>query len=116
MNSEDRDKILDILCQCGNTIIECKTFEISFLKASHPSIESKMPKVNELLVHQYITALNLAYKLRHACHGMQRDFVGLPDNHTTGQNQDSKPTKSKTESFGRMVQTSGKIAMDENEQ
>ena len=90
-------------------MIECNTFEINFLKASHPSIESKMPKVNELLVQQYVTALNLAYKLRHACQGMQWDFVKSPENQTAGQNQDSKPTKSRTERFGDWFKRRGTL-------
>lgn len=109
MNPEDRDKILDILCQCGNTVKECNSFEINFRKASHPSIESSMPKVNELLIQQYTTALNLAYKLRHACQGMQLDFVKSPENQTAGQNEDSKPVKSRTERFGDWFKRRGKL-------
>ncbi|KAI9689730.1 MAG: hypothetical protein M1822_009612 [Bathelium mastoideum] len=108
MSPEDREKILDILCQCENTIQECNSFEINFVKASHPSIQSKMPKVNKLLVQQYSTALNLAYKIRHACQGMQRDFVKSPENQTAGQNQDSKPTKSRTKEFSDWFKRRGR--------
>ncbi|KAI9659856.1 MAG: hypothetical protein M1821_001208 [Bathelium mastoideum] len=109
MSPEDRDKILDILCQCGSTIKECNSFEINFVKASHPSIQSKMPKMNELLAQQYIAALNVAYKLRYACQGMQQDFVESPENQTAGQNQDSKPTKSRTKRFGDWFKLRGKL-------
>ena len=75
MNPEDRDKILDTLCQCGNTIKEGNTFEITFFKASYPTIARKMTKMRELLKRQYLTALIFACKIREACEDMQMEFV-----------------------------------------
>ncbi|KAF7503177.1 hypothetical protein GJ744_004247 [Endocarpon pusillum] len=74
MNPEDRDKILDTLCQCGNTIEEGNTFEITFFKTSHPAIAGKMSKLRELLKRQYLTALIFACKIRKRCEDMQMEF------------------------------------------
>ena len=75
MNPEDRDKILDTLCQCCNTIEEGNTFEITFFKASYPTIAGKMTKMRQLLEQQYLTALIFACKIRERCEEMQMDFM-----------------------------------------
>ena len=75
MNPEDRDKILDTLCQCGNTIKEGNTFELTFFKTSHPAIVGKMTKIRELLRRQYLTALIFACKIRRRCEDMQMKFI-----------------------------------------
>lgn len=67
MRPEDRDKILDRLLQCGNTIRECNSFEITFIKASHPAIAEQMTRANDLLTRQCVTALTFAWRIRKAC-------------------------------------------------
>ena len=74
MNPEDRDKILDTLCQCGNTIKEGNTSEITFFEASYPTIPDKMTKMDELLKRRYSTALIFACMIRERCEDMQIEF------------------------------------------
>ena len=75
MNPEDRDKILDTLCQCGNTIKEGNTFEITYFNKSHPAVAGKMTKIHELLKRQYLTALIFACKISNRCEDMQMEFM-----------------------------------------
>ncbi|MCJ1470251.1 hypothetical protein MMC07_008896 [Pseudocyphellaria aurata] len=84
MNPEDRDRILDSLCQCGNTINEGNTFEITFFKKSYPTIAYKMTKMRELLKRQYLTALIFACKIRERCEGMQTDFESSDEYRRSG--------------------------------
>ncbi len=84
MNPEDRDKILDTLCQCGNTIEEGNTFEITFFKMSHPAIAGKMFKIRELLKRQYLTALIFACNTRKRCEGMQMEFMSSDEYRRSG--------------------------------
>ena len=84
MHPEDRDKILDTLCQCGNTIKECNSFEITFFKITHPGIASRMSGIRELLKRQYLTALIFACKIRKRCEGMQLEFVSSDEYRASG--------------------------------
>lgn len=84
MNPEDRDKILDTLCQCGNTIEEGNTFEITFFKTSHPAIADTMTKMRELLKRQYLTALIFTCKIRNRCEGMQMEFMSSNEYRRSG--------------------------------
>ncbi|KAI9888557.1 MAG: hypothetical protein M1814_006827 [Vezdaea aestivalis] len=84
MNPEDRDKILDTLCQCSNTIMEGNIFEITFFKASHPAVEEDIIKMHELLKRQYLTALTLACKIRKRCEDMQMRFASSDEYKRSG--------------------------------
>lgn len=75
MRPEDRDKILDRLFQCGNTIRECNSFEIIFIKESCLLIAENMTRADDLLTRQCVTALTFAWRIRRACKGMQPEFM-----------------------------------------
>jgi hypothetical protein len=64
MTPEDRDKILDVLSECGNTIAELISFETNFLKKKHPAIEENVQKMAAGLPAQYIRALRLVYDIQ----------------------------------------------------
>ena len=75
MHPEDRDKILDALFECGNTIRECISFEMNFSQKSHPAIEADIAAVEGMLHGQYIRALQLVYDIQRSCKDVQREYV-----------------------------------------
>lgn len=77
MNPEDRDKILDILCQCGTTIKEGLQFEMHFTKKNHPAAADEMSNLEAMLCDQYRIALQLIYEIRHSCRKMKDEYESL---------------------------------------
>ena len=77
MSPEDRDKILDILCQCGTTIKEGISFEMNFTKKSHPAAAEKFVVIEAMLYDQYRIAIQLIYKIRHSCKSMKDEYESL---------------------------------------
>lgn len=77
MSPEDRDKILDILCQCGTTIKEGISFEMNFTKKGHSAAADKIDSLEAMLRHQYRIALQLIYEIRHSCKSMQDEYESL---------------------------------------
>ena len=77
MNPEDRDKILDILCQCGTTIKEGLQFEMYYTKKNHPAAADKFSNLEAMLRDQYRTALQLIYEIRHSCRKMKDEYESL---------------------------------------
>lgn len=74
MNPEDRDKILDVLCQCGTVIKEGISFEMSFTNRSHPAANSQVDNMNTVLREQYGLALQLVYAIRRSCRRARREL------------------------------------------
>ena len=74
MQPEERDNVLDILFDCGNTIRECISFETNFSQKSHPAIESYISVVEDLLSDQYIRALRLTYDIQRSCKEIDREY------------------------------------------
>ena len=66
MTPEDRDKTLDILFECGNTIIEAISFETNFLRKTHPAIKEDVHSMLAELPAQYVRALRLVYDIQYA--------------------------------------------------
>ena len=77
MNPEDRDKILDILCQCGTTIKEGLQFEMYYTKKNHPAAADKFSNLDAMLRDQYRIALQLIYEIRHSCRKMKDEYESL---------------------------------------
>ena len=75
MHPEDRDKILDALFECGNTIRECISFEMNFSQKSHPAIESDISAIEDVFHGQYIRVLQLVYDIQRSCKEVQREYV-----------------------------------------
>ena len=59
MNPEDRDKILDILCNCDIITRECISFEMNFPQKSHPVIKSEISEIGRMLCDQYIQVISV---------------------------------------------------------
>ena len=72
MRPEERDKVVDILFDCGDTIRECVSFEMNFSQKSHPAIESDISAVGDLLSDQYIRVLRLVFDIRRWCKDVER--------------------------------------------
>lgn len=77
MSLEDRDKILDILCQCGTTIKEGISFEMHLTNKSHPAAAGKIGHLEARLCDQYRIALQLIYKIRLSCRGIKDEYESL---------------------------------------
>ena len=73
MKPEERDKILDILFDCGNTIRECISFEMNFSPKCHPAIGSDISVVEDLLPDQYIRSLQLMYDIQRSFKKVERE-------------------------------------------
>lgn len=68
--------VLDILCQCGNTIKECISFERNFVKKLHPCVTEKEKKeFDDMMVKQYLEALGLVYNIQCSCNEVQDDLL-----------------------------------------
>lgn len=72
--------VLDILCQCGNTIKECISFERNFVKKLHPCVtENEKKEFDDMMVKQYLVALGLVYKIQCSCNKVRVDFPSLKE-------------------------------------
>jgi hypothetical protein len=74
MSPENRDRMLDILFSCSDTIRECISFEMHFSAKTHPAIEKDITAVEDLLPDQYLRALRLIYDIQSSCKDVKRDF------------------------------------------
>ena len=74
MHPEEKDKVLDILFDCGNTIREYISFELNFLQKSHPAIESDISALEDSLSDQYIRALRLVFDIQRWCKEAEREY------------------------------------------
>ena len=74
MHPEERDKVLDILFDCGSTIREYISFEMNFVQKSHPAIESDISAVEDMLPDQYLAALRLVFDIQRECKKVEREY------------------------------------------
>lgn len=75
MHPEDRDKILNILFESGNTINEGISFETNFSKRTHPSIETNIKTMESDLSEQYLQVLMLVSDIKRQCSETQQEFT-----------------------------------------
>ena len=71
----ERDKILNILVECGEVINECILFETGFLRRGHPAVDEHLPELENGLCEQYKAALELIADIK-SCYKNDRDEKG----------------------------------------
>lgn len=86
MDAEEKDKILDILCQCGTAIKEGISFEMNFTKADHHRAAVRIKDMTFLTSEKYRVALELVQDIRESCRDMKKtykSFLGKVKDYTT---------------------------------
>ncbi|KAL8786151.1 MAG: hypothetical protein Q9195_008330 [Heterodermia aff. obscurata] len=74
MSPENREKMLDLLFSCGDTIRECLSFEMHFSASTHSAIAKDVPAVEAALPNLYLAALGLMYDIQHGCRDVKREY------------------------------------------
>lgn len=77
MSPEDRDNILDILCQCGTTIQEGISLEMNFTQKNYPRAAQKLVGIEAKLRNLYDLALSLIYEIQHSCRKLKEESESL---------------------------------------
>ena len=72
MAPEKRDKILDILSECSDTINEGMSFETTFSQETHPAIQTEAKNMKDQLSGLYFDALRLSAAIRSRCSEIQK--------------------------------------------
>lgn len=75
MSPEDRDTILNLLCQCGTVIKEGISFEMNFTKRGHPAASLRITNMDAMLQEQYGLALRLIYTIKHSCRKARKELA-----------------------------------------
>ncbi|KAI1451725.1 hypothetical protein F4805DRAFT_74695 [Annulohypoxylon moriforme] len=77
MNPEDRDKILNIIFECGNTINEGVSMEANFPRKHHPVIQNDISEMESDLFDQYLRVLKLMSDITRQCTRSQENYTSL---------------------------------------